>query len=44
MDKNKSITTAMILISQKSLLDWIKIIDHNEKFYRIIDVEKESED
>ncbi len=43
-DKNKSITTAMILIKQKTLLDWIKLIDHEERFYRIVNAEIESEE
>lgn len=43
-DKNKSNTTAMILIRQKTLLDWIKLIDHKEKFYRIINTAMESEE
>ncbi len=34
-DKNKSNTTAMILFNQKTLIDWIKLIDHSERFYRI---------
>lgn len=43
-DKNKSNTTAMILIRQKTLLDWIKLIDHKEKFYRIINTAMGSEE
>ena len=43
-DKNKSNTTAMILIRQKTLLDWIKLIDHKEKFYQIINTAMESEE
>lgn len=42
-DKNKSNTTAMIIIKQKTLLDWIKLIDHEERFYRIVNNEEESE-
>lgn len=42
-DKNKSNTTAMILIKQKTLLDWIKLIDHEERFYRIVSNKEESE-
>ena len=44
VDKNKSNTTAMILIRQKTLLDWIKLIDHKEKFYRIINTAMEREE
>lgn len=35
-DKNGSTTTAMILIKQQTLLDWIKIIDCNERYYRLV--------
>ena len=34
-DKSKGIITAEILLSMKILLDWIKLIDKNEKFYAI---------
>lgn len=37
-DKNNRITTAMILIKQRTLLDWIKLIDREEKYYQIDDV------
>lgn len=36
-DKDKSKTTASILIKQQTLLDWIKVIDKNEKYYMLID-------
>ena len=32
-DKNGSITTAMILIKQQTLLDWISLIDKEQRFY-----------
>lgn len=37
-DKDKSKTTAMILLQQKTLLDWISIIDKNKQYYELIDV------
>lgn len=37
-DKDSSKITAEILIKQQSLLDWISVVDKEEKFYAIIDV------
>lgn len=37
-DKDNSKITASILIKQQSLLDWIRVIDKEEKFYVLIDV------
>ncbi len=35
--------TAMILIEQRTLLDWIKLIDYQERYYHIIDHETKNE-
>lgn len=40
-DKNGSTITAMILIKQQTLLDWIKLIDCNERYYRLVDPNNE---
>ena len=37
-DKDRSTTTGSILIRQQTLLDWIKIVDKNEKYYILEDV------
>ena len=37
-DKDGKKVTAAVLIKQQTLLDWIKIIDKDEKYYRLIDV------
>lgn len=37
-DKDGSKITARMLLTQKTLLDWIHIIDFNERFYRLVDV------
>lgn len=37
-DKDNSTITAEILIKQQTLLDWIKVIDKNEKYYVLVDV------
>ena len=37
-DKDGSTVTAEILIKQKTLLDWIRVIDKDEKYYKIVDV------
>jgi hypothetical protein len=42
-DKDGSKITAEILVNQQTLLDWIKIIDKDERFYRLVDL-KENED
>lgn len=42
-DKNGSTITAMILIKQQTLLDWIKIIDCDERYYRIVDKNESDE-
>ena len=34
-DKNKNQITAEILIPKQALLDWIKVVDKNQKFYYI---------
>lgn len=34
-DKNQGITTAMMILHQKTLLDWIAIVDPTNKFYTI---------
>lgn len=34
-DKNDTKATGMILIKQKTLLDWIAIIDKKQKFYKV---------
>lgn len=39
-DRNGSNVTAMILIKQQTLLDWIKLIDCNERYYRLVDKDK----
>lgn len=38
VDKKGATITAMILIHQKTLLDWIALIDKNQKFYVLHDV------
>lgn len=40
-DKNRSNITAMILIRQQTLLDWISLIDKDQKYYVLKDVSKE---
>lgn len=37
-DKDGKRTTAEILMKQQTLLDWIKVIDKDEKYYRLVDV------
>ena len=37
-DKDKQKITAKILLQQKTLLDWISIIDKDKKYYELIDV------
>lgn len=37
-DMDKSKVTAAILVKQKTLLDWIKVVDKEEKYYALIDL------
>lgn len=37
-DKDNSKITAVILIKQQTLLDWIRVVDKGEKFYTLVDV------
>ena len=42
-DKDGAKITAEILINQQTLLDWIKIIDKDERFYRLVDLKENEE-
>lgn len=37
-DMDKSKVTAAILVKQQTLLDWIKVVDKEEKYYALIDL------
>lgn len=37
-DKDKSKTTASILIKQQTMLDWIKVVDKHEEYYILMDI------